>query len=138
MSPELYSAYRKPLPAIDIVASGLRDTIGLYQHASEAERACCKVWLAAFDASHLADRNYMTLSSGEQRLIMLVRAFVKNPDLLILDEPFHGLDNRHRKRAQAIIDCFMRNTRKTLIMVTHYEEELPSCIDHRLVLKKHR
>lgn len=138
VSPEMYSAYRKPLPAIDIVASGLRDTIGLYQHASEAERACCKAWLAAFDASHLADRNYMTLSSGEQRLIMLVRAFVKNPDLLILDEPFHGLDNRHRKRAQAIIDCFMRNTRKTLIMVTHYEEELPSCIDHRLVLKKHR
>ena len=78
----------------------------------------------------------MRPSSGEQRLVLLGRAFGKNPDLLILEEPFHGLDNRYRLRAQALIDSYMQDSSKTLIMVTHYEEELPYCIDHRLILKK--
>ena len=52
------------------MASGLRDTIGLYQHASEAERACCKAWLAAFDASHLADRNYMTYYIERAKMLL--------------------------------------------------------------------
>lgn len=136
VSPEIYSTYRRSLPAIDIVASGMHDTIGLYKRPTEAERNWCLEWLRTFNAAHLATQNYMQLSSGEQRLILLVRAFVKNPDLLILDEPFHGLDNHYRQLSQSIIDHYMQSPTKTLIMVTHYEEELPLCIDHRLELKK--
>ena len=95
-------------------------------------------WLSMFEAEDLAERNYMKLSSGEQRLILLVRAFVKSPDLLILDEPFHGLDDEHRLRAQSVIDQYMHQPEKTLIMVTHYEDELPSCIDHRIRLVKNK
>lgn len=137
VSPEVFSTYRYPLPVIDIVASGLRDTIGLYRKASHEERERCNKWLDAFNASHLANRNYQQLSSGEQRLILLVRAFVKNPDLLILDEPFHGLDNPCRHHAQKVINQYMKHPRKTLIMVTHYADELPTCIDHHLHLVKH-
>ncbi len=138
VSPEIFSTYRKDLPAIDIVASGLRDTIGLYKRANAQERERCMEWMRVFGAECLADRNYMKLSSGEQRLILLVRAFVKSPDLLILDEPFHGLDDVHRLRAQSVIDHYMRQSEKTLIMVTHYEDELPSCIDHRIKLTKNK
>ena len=136
VSPEMFSTYRKDLPAIDIVASGLHDTIGLYRRISDAEREACMAWLDTFDAANLARRNYLQLSSGEQRLILLVRAFVKHPDLLILDEPFHGLDTRRRRLARSVIEAYMARPGKTLIMVTHYADELPDCIDHHLHLCK--
>jgi len=136
VSPEIFSTYNKPLPAIDIIASGLHDTIGLYKRPTPAERSQCMEWLGRFGAAELAERNYKRLSSGEQRLILLIRAFVKNPDLLILDEPFHGLDTERREQARKLLDEYMTDRSKTLIMVTHYEDELPLCIDHRLVLKK--
>ena len=78
------------------------------------------------------------MSTGEQRLVLLARAFVKDPELLILDEPLHGLDDANRQMVKEIIDTFCQRPGKTLIMVTHYEEELPTCIDHTLFLKKNR
>ncbi|MCD8293535.1 MAG: molybdenum ABC transporter ATP-binding protein, partial [Prevotellaceae bacterium] len=57
--------------------------------------------------------------------------------LLVLDEPLHGLDTFNRRRVKAVIEAFCRRKDKTLIMVTHYEEELPCTITHRLTLKKH-
>ncbi len=137
VAPELFTTYRKDLPAIDIVASGLHDTIGMYRRIGDDERATCHALLERFEATDLGPRNYLTLSSGEQRLILLIRAFAKRPDLLILDEPFHGLDTHRRTLARRLIDDYMADRTKTLIMVTHYEEELPRCIDHRLTLVKH-
>ena len=93
-------------------------------------------WMNVFGIVHLADETFLKLSSGEQRLCLLARAFVKNPELLILDEPLHGLDNRNRKLVRDVIEAFCRQSHKTLVMVTHYAEELPSCITHHLYLKK--
>ena len=87
-----------------------------------------------FGIDHLADRSFVTLSSGEQRLALVCRAFVKSPELLILDEPLHGLDDHNRRLVLSIIGTYCQDPAKTLIMVTHYEEELPPCIDHRLRL----
>lgn len=136
VSPELFQSYRKPVPVIDIVASGLHDSIGLYKRSTPEERAHCMDWLQTFKAGHLAGRNFMKLSSGEQRLVLLARAFVKNPGLLILDEPFHGLDDRRRMLTCRIIDRYMEQPDKTLVMVSHYEDEYPQCIDHHLTLTK--
>ena len=136
VSPEMFRSYLKNLPVIDIVASGLFDTVGLYRLPKPEQQFICEWWLDIFGISNLKDRNFLQLSSGEQRLVLLTRAFVKDPDLLILDEPLHGLDNYHCRLVKDIIEAFCRRADKTLIMVTHYQEELPSCITHSLHIRK--
>lgn len=89
-----------------------------------------------FGIEQLADKSFMKISSGEQRMVLLVRAFVKSPQLLILDEPLHGLDDDRCRLVKSIINAYCRQKNKTLIMVSHYEEEFPKCITHRLNLVK--
>lgn len=136
VSPEMHRAYLKDLPAIDIVASGLTDSVGLYTRPKPEQKQICLHWMSIFGIEHLADRTFLKLSSGEQRLCLLARAFVKDPELLILDEPLHGLDLRNRTLVKDIIDTFCSRPHKTLVMVTHYQEEFPRCITHSLFLRK--
>ena len=128
VSPEMHRAYLKNLPAIDIAASGLFDSIGLYRTPTDQQRQQCMGWLEAFGIADLCNRPFIRLSSGEQRLVLLARAFVKDPDLLILDEPLHGLDLCNKIRARAVIETFCQRAGKTMIYVTHYPQELPSCV----------
>lgn len=137
VSPEMHRSYSRHYPAIDIVASGLHDTIGLYQKITDSEREKCRAWMQVFHVLELQDRDFYNLSSGEQRMILLARAFVKNPSLIILDEPLHGLDSSNRSLAMQIIQAFCEQPNKTLIIVTHYPEELPGTIDHTLRLVRH-
>ena len=134
VSPEMHRAYLKDIPAIDVVASGLNDSVGLYVRPKPEQKQICLDWMQVFGVEEVADRSFLQLSSGEQRLCLLARAFVKDPELLILDEPLHGLDDRNRELVRQIIEKFCLRPRKTLVMVSHYEEELPHCIDHRLRL----
>lgn len=134
VSPEMHRAYLKNIPAIDIVASGLHDSIGLYKRPKEEDREVCLFWMDVFGVKELADRSFLQLSSGEQRLVLLARAFVKDPELLILDEPLHGLDLYNRRLVKDVIETFCRRENKTMIMVTHYKEELPECITNSLYL----
>ena len=139
VSPEMHRSYMRDIPAINIVASGLSDSVGLYYRPDNADLQKCRFWLHVFgiEGDELQKRSFMKLSSGEQRLVLLARAFVKDPELLILDEPLHGLDDLRRRRVKDIITAFCQRRDKTLIMVTHYEEELPPVIDHRLKLIRH-
>lgn len=137
VSPEMHRSYQHNIPAIQVVASGLKDTVGLYTRANESERNQCRWWMDIFGIEDLADRPFLTLSSGEQRMALLARAFVKAPRLLILDEPLHGLDSQNRQLVKEIIQTYSQLPGKTLIMVTHYEEELPACFTHRKQLIKH-
>lgn len=138
VSPEMHRAYLKNIPAIDIVASGLHDSIGLYKRPKEEDRAVCLFWMDIFGVKQLADRSFLQLSSGEQRLVLLARAFVKDPELLILDEPLHGLDLFNRRLVKDVIETFCHRNDKTMIMVTHYKEELPACITDSLYLIRNR
>ena len=137
VSPEMHRSYKQNIPAIQIVASGLKDTVGLYVKPNEAEQAQCRKWLNIFGIGHLAERKFHEMSSGEQRLILVARAFVKEPSLLILDEPLHGLDDVNRRMVKDRVDEYCQDPEKTLIYVTHYQEELPQCIDHALYLERH-
>ena len=129
VSPEMHRSYKRNLPAIRIVASGLTDSIGLYVVPKPQDYDKCRWWMDIFGIGHLAERPFLQLSSGEQRLVLLARAFVKDPQLLILDEPLHGLDLWNRRLVKDIIETFCQRPDKTLIFVTHYQEELPSVID---------
>ena len=137
VSPEMHRAYQKDIPAIRIVASGLKDSVGLYVKPTGQEIDICRFWMDVFGLEGFENTTFLKLSSGEQRLVLLARAFVKDPELLILDEPLHGLDNANRQLVKDVIDTFMQRRNKTLIMVTHYENELPECIDNRLRLIRH-
>ena len=137
VSPEMHLYYRQNVSTLKIVGSGFFDSIGLYQQCSEEQETLALAWMRLFGIDHLQDRMFQTLSSGEQRLVLLARAFVKDPDLIILDEPLHGLDVSHKKQAAAIIEQFCERPGKTLIYVTHYPHELPACVDHHFELVKH-
>jgi len=137
VSPELHRAYLRDLPAIRIVASGLKDSVGLYVKPRPEEYDVCRFWMSIFGLEGMEERTFMKLSDGEQRLVLLARAFVKDPLLLILDEPLHGLDNRNRRLVKDVINAFCSRPDKTLIMVSHYETELPECITHHKYLTRH-
>lgn len=134
LSSEMHSSINVRSSALAMVASGLKDTIGEIYRVPEESREICMTWMRAFGAENLAERNYMTLSSGEQRLVLLIRAFVKDPELLVLDEPFQGLDRKAIIRAKGIIEEFCSRPGKTLLFVTHFNDTLPSIIDKTMDL----
>ncbi|MDR3235146.1 MAG: ATP-binding cassette domain-containing protein [Prevotellaceae bacterium] len=136
VSPEMHLYYHANVSARQIVASGFFDTIGLHRKCSAEQESAAMEWMDTFNIGHLKDRMFLTLSSGEQRLALLARSFVKNPDLLLLDEPLHGLDAARKRQATRIIEQFCALRGKTLIYVTHYPHELPECINHYLELRK--
>ena len=134
VSPEMHRACRVNIPAVSIVASGFFDTTGLYSHPSADQLLSARRWLSIFGIGHVADRPFLRLSSGEQRLVLLARAFVKEPQLLILDEPMHGLDPRNQRLVKEIVTGYCQSPEKTLIFVTHDDRQLPPVITHRLEL----
>ncbi|MBO6187448.1 MAG: ATP-binding cassette domain-containing protein [Prevotella sp.] len=136
VSPEMHRSYKRNLPAIRIVASGLMDSVGLYAVPDSDDYEKCRWWMDIFGVAHLADRPFLQLSSGEQRLVLLARAFVKDPQLIVLDEPLHGLDLWNRRLVKDVIETFCQRPNKTMIMVTHYAEELPANITHHKFLAR--
>lgn len=137
VSPEMHLYYMENVPVLRIVGSGFFDSVGLYRKCDVQQEAVALEWMRLFGIDGLKDRSFLTLSSGEQRLALLARAFVKDPDLIVLDEPLHGLDSANKRLAARIIEAFCARPGKTLIYVTHYPHELPACVDKRLVLEKH-
>ncbi|MGM9759788.1 MAG: ATP-binding cassette domain-containing protein [Parabacteroides sp.] len=136
VSPEMHLYYQANVPAWQIVGSGYFDSVGLYRQCNQEQELGALAWMRLLGIEELKDRLFMTLSSGEQRLLLLARSFVKDPDLLILDEPLHGLDVHNKKLATRVIEAFCARPGKTLIYVTHYLNELPPCIDKRFELVK--
>lgn len=136
VSPEMHRFFLKDISVLDTVAGGLSDALGRFREHSQEEMDACRFWLHVFGIEHLAHKSFIRVSTGEQRLALLARAFVKDPELLILDEPLHALDSSNRARVRDIVDVFCRREGKTLLTVTHYDDELPSCIDHCLTLQR--
>jgi molybdate transport system ATP-binding protein len=136
VSPEIHLYYRENVPAQAVVGSGFFDAIGLFRKCNDEQQAVALQWMETFGIAHLKERLFLTLSSGEQRLVLLARAFVKNPDLLILDEPLHGLDISNKRKVIQLVEQFCSLPDKTLIYVTHYPHELPPCVSKRFELIK--
>lgn len=135
ISPEMHLYYLKNVRCLDVVGSGFFDTIGLYRKCNKDQEAIALKWMETFGIEHIKDTSFLNISTGEQRLVLLARVFVKNPDLLILDEPLHGLDATNKKHIKTIIERFCTEE-KALIYVTHYQDEIPAVVTQRLVLTK--
>jgi molybdate transport system ATP-binding protein len=132
VSPELHLYFTAPLTAFETAATGLFDVL-TYRPTTPELSATVRRLFAEFGIGALADRPFARLSTGEQRLVLLVRALVKEPPLLILDEPFQGLDDNGIERAREWLDRRLR-PEQTLIFVSHYAGELPETVTRRLRL----
>ncbi len=131
LSVEMCRAFIHDVAVKEVVAGGLYDTKGAYyQPKTQSEVDDTMFWMDIFGISHLAERSQKAISSGEQRLVMLARAFVRNPQLLILDEPLHGLDDKNRDLVRRVVEAFSYIDGKSLIIVSHYNQDLPPNITH--------
>lgn len=136
ISSEFHVRYRKPIPAIDVVLSGFFDSVGLYRNATFEQRQLAKRWMQTMQIADKTERLFHTLSQGEQRMVLLTRAMIKSPLLLILDEPCLGLDPPARKHLLALIDWIGQQPETQLLYVTHHPAETLSCITHEMRFEK--
>lgn len=124
---------------LEVVVSGRHASIGLYRPTTAADRDEALALLRAFDAQPLAARRFRTLSQGEKQRVLLARAWMAEPELLILDEPASGLDIAAREELVAAVDALRRRTpRPTLVHVTHHVEEVGAFVGHALLLRAGR
>lgn len=138
VSPEMQLYFHGSGTVEHIVANGLNDTVGLFVRPTEEQLELGRRWLRHFKIMHLADRRFNTLSSGERQLTLLARSIIKEPRLLILDEPMHALDPHTRKTAECTIEEFTSShPESALIMVTHNPAELPASINSHFQLQQH-
>jgi molybdate transport system ATP-binding protein len=132
VSPEFQIRYRKPISAMAVVLSGYFDSVGLYRAATLAQRQNAQRWLRQMGMGHLARRDFTTLSQGEQRRVLLARAMVKEPLLLVLDEPCQGLDPNAWKMTMQLIDRIGRRPGTNILHAGHHDRDVPACITHVL------
>lgn len=130
LSPELQILYREDLTVSQVVASGFFDSVGLYQQTTIEQKSKVQEWLKILDLQ--GDQKFSLLSYGLRRTVMLARALVKGPEMLLLDEPCQGLDKEHRQRLIELVSTIPSVTGAQIIFVTHRRDEFPQCISHVL------
>lgn len=137
VSAELQVQYRKKMSAYEVIASGFYDSIGLYQRPTEEEKGVVDRWVNLLAMKELAKEPFHQLSFGQKRMILLARAMVKGPGLLIADEPCHGLDMGNRRRVLKVLEK-IGETKTALLYITDRREEILPCITHVMRLEKGR
>jgi molybdate transport system ATP-binding protein len=135
VSAELQVQYRKRISAFEVIASGFYDSIGLYRAPTAEQKGVADRWVDFLGIKDLAKEPFLQLSFGQRRMILLARAMVKSPSLLIADEPCHGLDVPNRGKILAVLEKIGR-TQTRLLYLTDRRDEIPGCITHVLRLEK--
>lgn len=134
VSSDLHRSYRVRCNVITVVGSGFYDSIGLYKSVSHRQIALAKQWLTIFGLSHHANTPFHSLSHGEQRLVLIARALVKSPLLLVMDEPTQGLDEQNRALVLSFLDKLAESGQTTIVYVSHREDEHLSLFQNVLSL----
>jgi len=119
----------------DSIASGFNDQVGSSGKISSWQTKQVNLWMEILKLSSYKAMRLSQLSLGLQRLVLLGRALVKNPQLLILDEPCQGLDKVQVKQFVSVVNEICTTFNKTLIYVSHYKEDIPSCVKNYLELE---
>ncbi|HET7003621.1 MAG TPA: ATP-binding cassette domain-containing protein [Puia sp.] len=136
LSPELQLYFDPAATVFTAVASGLFDTIGLFRRLSADQEHYVSEWLQFLNCAEDGNRLLNSLPAGLQRMILLGRSMIKIPPLLILDEPCQGLDGAQTALTLHLIDHYCVRFGASLIYVSHYQDEFPSCISQTLQLRK--
>jgi molybdate transport system ATP-binding protein len=132
VSNSLQLQYRVGCPVLHVVLSGFYDSIGLYDQPSALQIQLAQQWLALIGLETKAKDSFQSLSFGDQRLVLIVRAMVKHPTLLILDEPCNGLDELNRLKVLALLSVLARSGESTLLYVNHHAEDKIAGINQTL------
>ncbi len=135
ISSDMHIEYREHITAFDAVLSGLFDTIGLYKKVNSEQSELAQKYFDLFQLNELKDKDFMSLSLGQQRLILIMRAIIKSPELLILDEPCQGLDQFNRQIVLQVIDKIAAEG-TNLIYITHHQNEIIQSITHVMNIDK--
>ncbi|MCF2946973.1 ATP-binding cassette domain-containing protein [Paraglaciecola aquimarina] len=131
MSNVLHLDYRVNCSVLHVVLSGFYDSIGLYKTPTTRQISLAHQWLSLMALEDQATTGFQQLSFGDQRLVLIARAMVKHPSLLILDEPCNGLDEINRLKVLALIDLLARQGTTSLLYVNHHQEDvIPSIKNH--------
>lgn len=136
LSPELHLYFKEGGSCFSVVASGLFDTQGLFKRVAQEQMEQVNHWIQVMGITHLAERLFLQISGGEQRMVLITRALVKNPELLILDEPCQGLDRVQTEHLKSVLDYLAANSEMTLLYVSHYDRDIPACVNRVLELKR--
>lgn len=134
VSHELVMGYQKKMSAFDVVCSGFFDSVGLYRYCDADQIQRARKWIDRLQISSFSATRFNRLSQGERQMVLIARAMVKTPQLLILDEPCSGLDSDNRRQVLWLVESIAGNGLPGLIFMTHHRHEIPRCTTHRLVL----
>ena len=135
VSPELHLYFEQHATCFEVIASGLFDTIGLFRRLSAEQEEKILLWMRLMELGSFRDKRIYQLSTSQQRMALLARALVKNPPVLILDEPTQGLDEMQTAYFKSLVNEICGSFKTTLIYVSHYTSDLPACIRHFLKLE---
>jgi len=123
VSARLHRDYRVGGSVEDVLLSGLYDSVGVYQKPTPSDRDRAKAWLAWLELGLAPSVAFRELSFGQQRLVLIARAAIKVPPLVVMDEPTSGLDAENRARALELVESLCTQQKSTLLMVTHRTDE---------------
>jgi molybdate transport system ATP-binding protein len=138
VSPELFQYFPGGVSCLDVVESGFYDALGLFQESDPAKKAIAWRWMEMLGIKALAATPFSNVTATTQRLCLLARALVKNPPLLILDEPCHGFHASQQRDFKSLINSICETSNMTLIYVSHYQHEIPECVSKVIQLENGR
>ncbi|MFD2157939.1 molybdate ABC transporter ATP-binding protein ModF [Rubritalea tangerina] len=132
MSTTLHQQHRITITAETVILSGFFDTIGVYRPTTSEHRSITLEWLDYLGLTEHKNTNFHQLSFGQQRILLIARALVKRPHLLILDEPCQGLDPMNRALVINLIEKLVAHNAAQLIYISHEPEDRIDCLTHEL------
>ncbi len=135
VSSALHLQYRVNCSALEVILSGFYDSIGLYSQPSKKEISIAKEWLTILHMTQYEKTSFKQLEYGQQRLLLIARAIVKQPTLLILDEPYQGLDYLGRVLVKNTLELIAKEHLSQLLYVSHYQEDGLDSIQNYLEFK---